>query len=166
MSAHRISWVLLLTMATVAAAGADSASHSLAPLLAGEWTPAHAAHLLRRAGFGGTPEEVDRLFKLGLDAAVASLVDYEKTAYDPAPPLLDPLILQPVDREEIRQMNPEERERYQEQRRRAERRSFEETRLWWIERIVQSPRPFRLASADGRTSQPDFASAGGFHPLG
>ncbi len=32
-------------------------SNSLAPLAATQWTREHAAHLLERAGFGGTPEE-------------------------------------------------------------------------------------------------------------
>jgi hypothetical protein len=39
--------------------------------------------LLNRAGFGGTPSEIEKLEALGADAAVASLVDYERIA-DPA----------------------------------------------------------------------------------
>ncbi len=35
-----------------------------------------AAHLARRAGFGATPQELDRLVELGLDGAVAHFVDY------------------------------------------------------------------------------------------
>ncbi len=42
-----------------------------------DWTRDTAAHLLRRAGFGGTPGEIDGLFALGLDGAVSSLVDYD-----------------------------------------------------------------------------------------
>ena len=41
------------------------------------WTREAAAHLLRRAGFGGTPAEIDDLFARGLAGAVARLVDYE-----------------------------------------------------------------------------------------
>lgn len=37
-----------------------------------------AAHLLRRAGFGGTTQEVQQLAAMGLDGAVDYLVDYEK----------------------------------------------------------------------------------------
>ena len=52
------------------------------------WTRDAAAHLLRRAGFGGTPAEVDALFAQGgVDAAVSSLVDYtsiDTTAYETA----------------------------------------------------------------------------------
>jgi len=49
------------------------------------WTRDAAAHLLRRAGFGGTPSEIDSLFARGLEGAVAYLVDYESidpTAYE------------------------------------------------------------------------------------
>ena len=38
------------------------------------WSRDDAAHLLRRAGFGGTPEQIDRLHALGRDAAVDYLV--------------------------------------------------------------------------------------------
>ena len=41
------------------------------------WTRDAAAHLLRRAGFGGTPAEIDDLYGRGLAGAVARLVDYE-----------------------------------------------------------------------------------------
>ena len=41
------------------------------------WTRDAAAHLLRRAGFGGTPAEIDDLYGRGLTGAVSRLVDYE-----------------------------------------------------------------------------------------
>jgi len=41
------------------------------------WDRGSAAHLARRAGFGATPAELDRLVGLGLDAAVSSYVDYD-----------------------------------------------------------------------------------------
>jgi uncharacterized protein (DUF1800 family) len=41
-----------------------------------DWTRDAAAHLLRRAGFGGTPAEIDALYAKGLEGAVSSLVDY------------------------------------------------------------------------------------------
>jgi uncharacterized protein (DUF1800 family) len=50
-----------------------------------DWTRDTAAHLLRRAGFGGTPSEIDELFGRGLEGAVSHLVDYETvnlTAYE------------------------------------------------------------------------------------
>ena len=50
-----------------------------------DWTRDAAAHLLRRAGFGGTPSEIDDLHARGLEGAVSRLVDYESidvTAYE------------------------------------------------------------------------------------
>src|SRR5256885_858124 len=40
------------------------------------------AHLLRRAGFGGSPEEIDAAARLGWDAAITQLVDYESVPND------------------------------------------------------------------------------------
>ena len=51
------------------------------------WTRDAAAHLLRRAGFGGTPAEIDALHARGLEGAVSYLVDYEAidvSAYEAA----------------------------------------------------------------------------------
>ena len=48
----------------------------LKPLAASAWNYEKARHLLFRAGFGGSPEEVSRLHRMGLFAAVDYLVDY------------------------------------------------------------------------------------------
>ena len=50
----------------------------LAPLPAAEWSYDRAAHLLAHAGFGGTPEDIEVLADLGVDAAVERLVHYER----------------------------------------------------------------------------------------
>ncbi len=57
----------------------------LEPISASQWNTDAAAHLLERAGFGGTPEEIAALAALGPEQAVAQLVDY-----DPANPQLPP----------------------------------------------------------------------------
>jgi uncharacterized protein (DUF1800 family) len=51
-------------------------SDVLAALPAERWDAEAAAHLLRRAGFGGRPEEIAELGALAPEAAVARLVDY------------------------------------------------------------------------------------------
>ncbi|NMA99497.1 MAG: DUF1800 domain-containing protein [Phyllobacteriaceae bacterium] len=48
----------------------------LSPITAADWTYERAAHLLERAGFGGTPKEIEQLAAMPPEAAVASLVDY------------------------------------------------------------------------------------------
>jgi len=47
----------------------------LKPLSAEKWNFTTAAHLLNRAGFGGTPEEIGRLAEMGLEEAVSHLED-------------------------------------------------------------------------------------------
>jgi hypothetical protein len=49
----------------------------LRPLPNERWNYETAAHLLNRAGFGGPPEEIQRLTALGLEGAVSALLDYE-----------------------------------------------------------------------------------------
>jgi uncharacterized protein DUF1800 len=66
--------LLLGTQPTMAA---SAWAGDLAPLPASEWNQARAAHLLERAGFGGTPEEVAALAALAPWEAVRRLVYFE-----------------------------------------------------------------------------------------
>jgi uncharacterized protein (DUF1800 family) len=50
--------------------------NDLSPIAASDWTYDRAAHLIERAGFGATPDEIARLAAMTPRAAVASLVDY------------------------------------------------------------------------------------------
>src|SRR5687767_3173090 len=51
---------------------------NLSPITAGDWNYDRARHLLERTGFGGTPEEVERLAAMSPSQAVDYLLDYEK----------------------------------------------------------------------------------------
>ena len=55
-------------------AGPASWQNDLAPITATDWNYDFAAHLLERAGFGGTPDEIQTLVKLTPAQAVARLV--------------------------------------------------------------------------------------------
>jgi hypothetical protein len=48
------------------------------PLPDSQWSYTTAAHLLNRAGFGGSPAEIQKLADLKPDEAVSVLLDYEK----------------------------------------------------------------------------------------
>lgn len=61
---------------TFAKAMAQPRAGVLEPIDAAHWTHDRAAHLLERAGFGGTPADIARLARMSPAAAVASLVDY------------------------------------------------------------------------------------------
>lgn len=59
-------------------AGPETWIGDLTAITAADWSRDRAAHLLERAGFGGTPEEIDRLAAMTPEAAVRWLVDYQK----------------------------------------------------------------------------------------
>jgi uncharacterized protein (DUF1800 family) len=68
-----------------ASAGPDGWTDDLAPIAASEWNAARAAHLIERAGFGATPEEIRRLAAMPPARVVDWLVDYESVAHDLKP---------------------------------------------------------------------------------
>lgn len=76
-------------------AGPDSWVGDLTPLTATDWSRDRAAHLLERAGFGGTPEEVDRLAAMTPQAAVRSLVEFQKVKNENLPPFEESGIFDP-----------------------------------------------------------------------
>ncbi|OLD22470.1 MAG: hypothetical protein AUJ01_00340 [Acidobacteria bacterium 13_1_40CM_3_65_5] len=49
----------------------------LSPIAASDWNGDRAAHLIERAGFGATPDDVARLAAMTPKQAVSSLVDYD-----------------------------------------------------------------------------------------
>lgn len=69
--------VLALLWLTTSAGVVRASGDPLAPLAAERWSPALAAHLLERAGFGGTPEEIAKLAAMTPTAAVRALVRFE-----------------------------------------------------------------------------------------
>ena len=69
----------------------------MAPIAASDWSYDCARHLLDRAGFGGTPDQIDRLYRLGPVAAVSSIVDFDASAMSDLPefshsPIYDPTL--------------------------------------------------------------------------
>ncbi len=125
---------------------------SLSEISAREFDQAAARHLLNRAGYGGTPDQVRELHAMGLDAAVDHLVDYAAIDVSSLPGLdLDPDV--------IRKLTDEERQRYREARqnrdqdtldeqrrmnleaRRADQKMMTELRRWWMQRMAATPRP-------------------------
>ncbi|HJS86395.1 MAG TPA: DUF1800 domain-containing protein [Acetobacteraceae bacterium] len=54
----------------------------LAPISDADWDYERARHLLNRAGFGGTPQEIARLARVTPRAAVDSLIDYKAIGTD------------------------------------------------------------------------------------
>lgn len=110
----------------------------LKPMASAQWDYAKARHLLLRGGFGGPPEEVARLYKLGLHAAVAELVNFHR---QPACTLaIDIQPQEPLLAYE-QQLEPQEREEVRRSHERIERAQQAQLRQWWIRRMAESPRP-------------------------
>jgi len=119
-----------------------AAMGGLKPLSPDAWDYAKARHLLVRAGFGGTQQEMEKLCSMGLYKAVDYLVDFHRqppadAVLDAAPPLsADPL------EEKLRQGF------IRNQAAAARNRSvtgdqFGRLRQWWLKRLVESPRPLQ-----------------------
>ena len=83
----------LLFLATLGAAiaagqtaGPAKLQNDLTPIGAADWNDDFAAHLLERAGFGGTPDEIQALAKLTAAQAIARIVRFEGTDISQLPP--------------------------------------------------------------------------------
>ena len=116
----------------------------LKPLPSTRWDFTTAAHLLNRAGFGGTPAEIEKLVALGPEQAVSHFVDYEKiqdNTRDPDWAKPDP------DRVErfmaARSAPEEERKKMQRQEQQTQRQHMLELKRWWLERMASGPRPLQ-----------------------
>ncbi len=130
----------LVAAQDIAAAARATALGGLPPVSASAWDYAKARHLLVRAGFGGTPEEVAKLHDMGLHNAVDYLVDiYERPLANLE---LDPMRLEHAEPWEGRLEEPERTE-LANRRINRERRQQAELRQWWLKRMVESPRPLQ-----------------------
>ena len=118
-----------------------------------EFDERKAQHLLQRAGFGGTPQQIQALAKLGLEKSVEYLVNY-RSLPDSSPTTLDDYdknIIRPPTRTEqaairkARKIGNEEivdKFRTERQRRqRADRKQITEMEQWWLRRLIATPRP-------------------------
>ena len=130
----------LKTAVANAAAALAAARGGLKPLAANAWDYVKARHLLVRAGFGGTPEEVAKVHAMGLHAAVDYVVDFRRRpaaniAFDGSPPEQpDPL---------ENKFNGQIRNQLRQRRQREETAQLLRFREWWLKRMVESPRPLQ-----------------------
>ena len=118
-----------------------AAMGGLQPLSPDAWDYAKARHLLVRAGFGGTPQEVEKLCAMGLYKAVDYLVDFHRQP--PASALLDAAPPLSADRLEKKLSNSFIRNQAAAERRSVEGGQFGRLRKWWLKRMVESPRPLQ-----------------------
>lgn len=129
-------------LALLLAGAALAAPDPLAPLDPAAWDLDKAAHLLRRAGFGGTPEEVAALHARGLDGAVDWLLDFEGKP-DPGMPPIEITVTARPDRALLAGKSEEERQRIVQEHRRRDAEQLLRVREWWIRTMVTTAFPLR-----------------------
>jgi uncharacterized protein (DUF1800 family) len=116
----------------------------LKPLSNGQWNFTTAAHLLNRAGFGGTPAEIERLAALTPAAAVAELTDYpDSSASALKPEWAKP---DPERAEKLRaakDATPEQRKEMLKAAQREQRRRLAELQDGWLQRMAAGPHPLQ-----------------------
>lgn len=135
------SAVALVFLATPQAGTAQKAqvAANLEPLPEAAWDYAKARHLLFRAGFGGSPAEVEKLHAMGLRKAVDYLVDYHLI-----PDVHVPLAsgLEGLDPPSLVKTSPQDKAKLLgDKKRKNDVQNMQELRRWWANKMVQSPRP-------------------------
>lgn len=127
-------------------------SASTAAISAEKFGFEQARHLLWRAGFGGTPEQIQILAQWGPQRAVAHLVNYESIDSGAvSSDLFDRNIMRPATADEremltkARRRNDEDAvARFRAKRQEAERDDREQmrrTQHWWMKRMIETARP-------------------------
>jgi uncharacterized protein (DUF1800 family) len=105
------------------------------------WDERAAAHLLNRAAFGGTPEEITATFARGLEGAVRDLIEVGASAYNvPAPDWAHPRDLRTI-RMEARAAKQRGDASKMREARRMEGDELLDLRRWWLDRIATTPAP-------------------------
>lgn len=110
-----------------------------------------AAHLLARAGFGGTVAEVAGVMEAGVEKAVDGLMDFPDAPVEEQSksggPDLSSIEGYPKNFSEIRKMmqgkTEEERKRLRNQLMQANRQAIGETMGWWLKRMATGPFPLQ-----------------------
>ena len=125
---------------------------SLKPIAKEAFGFREARHLLWRAGFGGTSEQIRLIASWGPDRAVDYILDFDKIAADPAlAGTFDANIMRPATPEERRRQaearkNRDEEALAQLQRERQSREAKDREQVqvmqkWWLRRMIETGRP-------------------------
>jgi uncharacterized protein (DUF1800 family) len=100
--------------------------------------PRAAAHLLRRAGFGGTPDEIRRCAAMPAAEAAAGLL-----AVPPANSISPPQGIEDAARPVSMGDDPQQRAMQRKELRREGRQAIVALQLWWLNRMLTTPAPLQ-----------------------
>src|SRR5437764_6170753 len=115
----------------------------LTPLPREKWNSETTAHLLNRAGFGATPEEIESASEKGLNVSVKELIEIPgETANLPAPEWAHPRNVREI-RMGLRasKEDPAQRQEKLREIRMTEGRDVLDLRRWWLDRMLNGPAP-------------------------
>ena len=125
--------LVLLAAGSAFAAGLQASAKA-------SWTEADAAHLLRRAGFSGTPEQIAHLTALGRDGAVDLLVEYDRFEQtEPGFPV--EIFAQQPPRGMLAKLDRPQRQAVTRAVRMVSGQTTEAIRDWWLSRMITTARP-------------------------
>lgn len=126
-------------------------SDSLRPITPDQFGHREARHLLARAGFGGTPDQVSTLVEWGPEKSVDHLLDDRAAlrAFDPpeAESDLQPIFTENEQRQfqRARRMQDEDTiarfRRIRQQKLAADRQQTHELETWWLRHMIETPYP-------------------------
>ncbi len=119
------------------------------PTDADPWDSVKAAHLLNRAGFGGTAEEIEKVLKLGPRQAADWMLDFPDAPAEEenAGPDLSTIDGFPKDFRQYAQMlqgkTADERKELQQKFMMANRQALQAITTWWLGRMAKGPYPMQ-----------------------
>jgi len=127
-------------------------TNSLAPIRDEDFRFSQARHLLLRAGFGGTEDQINLLAQWGPERAVDHLINFDEIPSAPdAEDAFDHNIMRPLSDQDQRTLRQARRsqneaivEKYQKARmasQRKDRAQMREIQKWWLTRMIQTPKP-------------------------
>ena len=125
---------------------------SLKPIAPNAFGYDQARHLLWRAGFGGTSEQIKLLADWGPAKSVDYILNFDRVPYDkPRPDAFDKDIMRPPSPEERRAIQAARNNRDEDtlaqlqaerqRRERLDRDQIREMRKAWLKRMIETPRP-------------------------
>jgi uncharacterized protein (DUF1800 family) len=113
----------------------------------GAWNERLAAHLMRRAGFGGTPDQVAHLASLSMDRAVDSLVKFPSTSNLPDAPSDLPSASDVMEAlRSVAMAAGKDEETLKAERKQLGmlyRKGYEQLGSWWVDRMIATPAPLQ-----------------------
>ena len=114
----------------------------LTPLPASRWNEKTATHLLNRAAFGGTPEDIEKVRAKGLAIAVRDFVDVEPSASEiPPPDWAHPKDLRALRMAARAADNLADKKEKKRDLRMMEGEKILDLRHWWLDQMMNRPAP-------------------------